>query len=59
MFVKAAPGLLCPREENPREHITDAEAVEVEPTSYNLRLIADGSLVEVPAPVMKPKGGDQ
>lgn len=44
MKVVAAKGLKCPREENPREYITDSEQVEVPESGYYLRLIADGSL---------------
>ena len=55
MKIKAAPGLLCPMEDKPREYISDdAKGVEVPNTAYYQRLINDGSLVEVPA---KTKGG--
>lgn len=48
MRVKTNPGQQCPKEHNPREYIGDAEdGVEVENSAYYLRLIADGSLVEV------------
>lgn len=48
MRVKAAPGLQCPKEQNPREYIGDDDAgVEVEASAYYRRLIDDGSLVEV------------
>ncbi len=57
MKVRAAKGLQCPMEDNPRAFITDdAKGVEVADTSYYRRLIADGSLEEVP---QKAKGGDQ
>jgi hypothetical protein len=51
-------------ENNPREYITDAEPVEVPDTAYYRRLVADGSLAEIPpAPPLtkgggKAKGGD-
>lgn len=45
MRVKAAPGLQCPKEHNPREYIGDDDAgVEVEASAYYRRLIDDGSL---------------
>lgn len=61
MLVKAAQGLQVPKENNPREYITDAEAVEVPESAYILRRLADGDLVEVltevaaPAPVRAKK----
>lgn len=59
MKVRAATGLQCPMEAQPRVFITDdAKGVEVPDSSYYRRLIADGSLEEV-APVQKNKGGDQ
>lgn len=58
MKVKAAPGLMCPMEEKPREYITDADkGVVVPDTAYYLRLVADGSLIEIATP--SKKGGDQ
>lgn len=48
MNVIAAPGIQVPKEDKPREYITDAEAVEVPDTVYYLRRIADGDLLEVP-----------
>lgn len=57
MLVKAAPGQRCPKENSPREYITDQQAVDVPATSYYRRLLDDGSLVE--AKNKKPtKGGD-
>ena len=57
LLVKANPGEICPREEDPRTYITDsAKGAEVEDSAYYRRLLADGSLVLVPA---KTKGGDQ
>lgn len=45
MRVKAAPGLQCPKEHNPREYIGDDDAgVEVEASAYYRRLADDGSL---------------
>lgn len=46
MLVKAAPGLQVPREDMPREYITDAQAVELPETAYYLRRLAEGDLVE-------------
>lgn len=45
MLVKAAPGLNVPKEDKPREYITDADAVDVPETAYYLRRVADGDLV--------------
>lgn len=47
MRVQAAPGLKVPREDNPRDYITDAEPVEIEMTGYYIRRMAEGDLVEV------------
>ena len=47
MKVIAAQGLKVPTEANPREYITDAQDVEIEPTAYYLRRLADHELVEV------------
>lgn len=44
MKVIAANGSKCPKEGNPREYITDSEAVDVPETAYYKRLIKDGSL---------------
>ena len=61
MWVKAAPGLNCPKEGAPRNYITDAEPFEVpDDNSYYMRLIDDGSLVAAKAPAkQKNSGGDQ
>ena len=64
MWVKAAAGLKCPKENKPRDYITDGKAVEVEASAYYLRLINDGSLEETDAPAAKgsskkAEGGDQ
>lgn len=57
MKVRAAAGLKCPKEDNPREYITDDPKGTVVPdTSYYQRLVNDGSLELVLA---KTKGGDQ
>lgn len=45
MLVKAAPGINVPKEDKPREYITDASAVEVPDSAYYLRRLADGDLV--------------
>ena len=57
MFVKAAPGTTCPKEDNPRTYIDDSEAgTEVPNTAYYIRLVADGSLsVVAPAAPAKKK----
>jgi len=47
MKVRAAPGIKVPKEDKPREYITDAEVVDVAETAYTLRRIADGDLVEI------------
>ncbi len=58
MKVIAAPGLKVPKEENPREYITDdanaGRGVDIDITSYYLRRLADGELVEVVAPTTTP-----
>lgn len=47
--VKAAPGLLVPREDKSTRYITDGEAVTVPASAYYLRRVRDGELVEVAA----------
>lgn len=48
MKVKAAPGLKVPKEGKPREYILDTgKGVEVPNTAYYLRMVADGSLIDV------------
>lgn len=54
MKVIAAQGLRVPTEANPRKYITDAEAVEIEPTAYYLRRLADRELQEVVAAQENP-----
>lgn len=51
MKVAAAPGLQVPKEDKPREYITQDEEVEVPESAYYLRRIADGDLVVVGAAV--------
>ena len=46
MFVKAAPGIKVPRENDPRQYITEAEPVELEMTGYYIRRMSDGDLLE-------------
>lgn len=52
MFVKAAPGLRCPKEHAPREYV-GAAAEEVPDTAYYRRLVRDGSLL-VSRPAAQP-----
>ena len=56
MFVKAAPGIKVPKEDKPREYITDADPVELPDSAYYLRRVADGDLVPATA---KPKKGTE
>ena len=57
LLVKANPGEICPREEDPRTYITDdPKGTPVEESSYYRRLLDDGSLSIAP---VKTKGGDQ
>jgi hypothetical protein len=55
MLVIAAPGILVPKEFQPRDYITDAEAVPVEDSAYYQRRITDGDLLIAPA--ANPKKG--
>ncbi len=57
MKVKAAPGLKCPRENDPRSYITDDAAVEVPDSTYYLRRVADGSLVAAEPRASQQKKG--
>ncbi len=57
MLVKAAPGLKCPKEENPRDYIGDGDPVEVPDSAYYRRLVDDGSLMEIPPDPPFVKGG--
>lgn len=49
MIVKAAPNLRVPKEDKPREYITEDEPVDVPESTYYLRCLAEGDLVRVPA----------
>ena len=54
MKVLAAPGILVPKEHNPRDYISDTPpegsgAYEVPDSAYYLRRIADGDLIDVEA----------
>jgi hypothetical protein len=53
MIVKAAAGLLVPKEGQPRQYITESEAVDVPETAYYRRRLAEGDLV--PAAQTKAK----
>jgi len=50
MKVKAAKGIKCPKEGRPREYITDSKTVGVPGSPYYLRLVRDGSLIDMEAP---------
>ncbi len=63
MLVLAAPGVLVPKEGNPRAYYTDTPpdgegGFAVAETAYILRRIADGDLVIVPPAAPKKKGGE-
>ena len=70
IYVKAAPGLKLPREENPRKYIDENDAVQVEGTHYYLKAVIDGDLIKLdekevaalsaakPAPSAKPTKPD-
>ncbi|WP_252346193.1 DUF2635 domain-containing protein [Paludibacterium sp. B53371] len=45
MKVKAAPGIQVPKEDNPREYISEADDVEVPHSAYYLRIVAEGDLI--------------
>lgn len=47
MKVKAKPGVLVPREENPRRYVSDSETLDVAESAYYLRRISDGDLLRV------------
>lgn len=55
MLVIAAPGIQVPKEHQPRDYITAAQALEVPDTPYYCRRLADGDLLIPPSP---PGGGD-
>lgn len=48
--VQAAPGLRVPLFDKPKRHITDAAPVQVELNAYYRRRMADGDLLQIPAP---------
>ena len=58
MKVKAAPGLLVPKLDQPRRYITDDKPVEVAEHEYYRRLLLAGDLVlvadEASAPAAEP-----
>lgn len=60
MKVKAAPGINVPKEDKPREYITDAEVVDVPDTAYYLRRVAEGDLIDATNPLSNslPQAGD-
>lgn len=45
MKVVAPSGLKCPKENNPRDYITDKVPVDVPETTYYRRLVSEGSLI--------------
>lgn len=47
MKVVAAPGLKVPKEDKPREYITQDAEVEVPESAYYLRRVTDRDLVRV------------
>lgn len=63
MLVLAAPGVMVPKEGNPRAYYTDTPpdgeiGYTVPETAYILRRVADGDLVVVLPPAPKKKGGE-
>lgn len=59
IIVKAAPGMLVPKEGAPRQHIAEARAQAVPASAYYLRRIADGDLVRVPESEIPADAGAQ
>ena len=55
MLVQAVPGIKVPKEFQPRDHITDAEPVEVIDSAYYQRRISDGDLFVADATAKKGK----
>jgi len=56
--VIAQKGTQCPKENKPRQYITDRVAIDVKKSLYYRRLISDGSLihcVEVPVAAISKK----
>jgi hypothetical protein len=49
MLVQSKPGTRCPKEGKPREYIGDNIPTEAPDSAYYRRLVADGSLIKVPA----------
>ena len=49
MFIIARPGIKVPKEGQPRQYITDSEAVEVPESHYYLKQVADGDLLYPPS----------
>lgn len=63
MLVLAAPGLQVPREEKPRDFITenppeDEAGYTIPESPYYLRRIAEGDLLPVTPPKKSAKGGE-
>lgn len=57
MQVIAAKDIQVPKEDKPRDYITDSQSVEVPDTVYYRRRIADGDLL--PAPVKPARKGTE
>ena len=57
MQVIAAKGIQVPKEDKPRDYITDSQSVEVPDTVYYRRRIADGDLL--PTPVKPARKGTE
>ena len=57
MQVIAAQGIRVPKEDQPRDYISDAQVVEVPDSAYYRRRIADGDLL--PAPVKPARKGTE
>ena len=56
MTLKVArPGILVPKENSPREYITESVPVDVPDTFYYQKQIADGDLIDPP---VSAKGGE-
>ena len=61
--VKAAPGIHVPREDKPNTYIDDTNPVNIAPSAYYRRRIADGDLIVLegvqPAPAHAEDDGDK
>jgi hypothetical protein len=60
--VKAVQGLKVPKEEKPREYISESKAEKVPASAYYRRLVADGSLIDMdtrPSAEAKAKKGGE